>query len=395
MFLQLEEADPTNPSLVPDNDTPEVSQGEEDVGSPEMRTLDKTEKGKGKKDSPFFRGYVTSSGDKFQEIFASPKAKNVTKEARKIELDPTPADRIDLANTEGDFDFDTEDKTQFIEADLQDFSDIDDEDSADYTETRIKNRLYRYHLRETESKPEDLCNHEDNKEFIRECTEFILKKNLSRKIKKSNLDKSLGHLFTYPDCLLNFLAEKHDNFNLRRLVAFKDKNQFLQLKDPMLGWIKRTGGESGLENPSRQKEQLKAHENLRSFLIRKLKEEDFGNDLGLIVWSQKIRENIDQISEDIEHGEFFGQLNKLCEQDRQKILIAKSILKPDDNLKEVNALKVYFSSEKFRAREVKLNNVFQVAVEKDEIGHKDLYDVGNFARVLLGKNAIHCSDDEQ
>ena len=174
-------------------------------------------------------------------------------------------------------------------------------------------------------------------------------------------------------------------------MAFKDKNQLLQLKDPMLGWIKRTGGESGLENPSRQKEQLKAHENLRSFLIRKLKEEDFGNDLPLMVWSQKVRENIDQISEDIEHGGFYGQLNKLIDQEHEKILIAKSILKPNDNLKEANAVKVYFSSEKFRAREVKLNNVFQVAVDKDEIGHKDLYDVGNFARVLLGKKCL-CLD---
>ena len=58
-----------------------------------------------------------------------------------------------------------------------------------------------------------------------------------------------------------------------------------------------------------------------------------------MIWGQKVREQIDQISEDIQHGEVFGQLNKLVEQNRQKVLIAKSILQPSDNQKEANALK--------------------------------------------------------
>ncbi len=410
VFLLLEEPDPTNPfnGEVLENDATEVlSQGNHSIPAAESplaekKTPDKSEKmspvKKEKEDSPFFRGYAPRGENDFVETFASPNSKE-SKESVDLDsahgysgdgadvLDSAPGysgNRADVVCAGGDLELD-EDMPQLIDADLQDFSDIEDGDSLDYTETRIKNRLYRYHLRESESKPEDLCNHEDNKEFIRECAQFILKKNLSRNEKKSNLDKSLGHLFRYDDSLLNYLAEKHPGFNLRRLIAFKDKDDFIQLKDPMLGWIKRTGGESGLENPGRQKEQLKAHENLRSFIIRKLKEEDFGNDLMAMIWGQKVREQIDQISEDIQHGEVFGQLNKLVEQNRQKVLIAKSILQPSDNQKEANALKVYFSSEKFRAREVKLNQVCQVAFDKNDVGHKDLYDVGNYGRTLLGK----------
>ena len=420
VFLLLEEPDPTNPfnGVVLENVATEVlSQGNHSIPAAEsplaeQKTPDKSEKmspvQKEKEDSPFLHGYVPRGENEFVETFASPNFKDKTEES--VDLDAVPGYSGDMADVfdsapgysgdganvldsapgysgdgaDVDIELD-EGKSQFIDADLQDFSDIEDGDSLEYTETRIKNRLYRYHLRETESQPEDLCNHEDNKEFIRECAQFILKKNLSRNEKKSNLDKSLGHLFRYDDCLLNYLAEKHPGFNLRKLIAFKDKDNFIQLKDPMLGWIKRTGGESGLENPSRQKEELKAHENIRSFLIRKLKEEDFGNDLMDIIWGQKIREQIEQIGDDIQHSEVFGHLNKLIEQNRQKVVIAKSILQPSDNQKETNALKVYFSSEKFRAREVKLNQVFQVAFDKNDVSHKVNYDVGNFGRTLLGK----------
>ena len=51
-------------------------------------------------------------------------------------------------------------------------------------------------------------------------------------------------------------------------------------------------------------------------------------------------------------------------------------------------MKVYFSSEKFREREVKLEKIFQNSVSNDDVTHRDGYDVGNFGRVLLGKQLL-------
>ena len=403
-------ADPTNPNLeVP----PQIEANNEALEREEhpvddnmcLETIESPEEEpsrgeKSKIESPGFRGYIPDDGKTFTEVFKSPNAKmdgDFSKKMRRRCIDPSETQDLDIESTAGlagdvakapGVDIE-EDKMEDepvninIDADVNDFSDVEDSDSSEYTETRIKNKLYRYHLRETETKSDDLCNRGGNKEFIKDCTEFILKKNLSRKSDKSNLDKSTGHLFRYEDSLLQHLSKNDPGFNLSRLVAFHDKDLFVKIKDPMLSWIKETGGESGLENPGRQREQLKAHADIRGYLIRKIKETDFGNDIPDILWFGKMREHIEQISEDIEHSGVWGVLNTLEDQKRLKIQIAKEIINPEDSLKELNALKVYFASEKYRNRELKLQKIFQDAVDTNEISHKDFYAVGNFSRVLL------------
>ena len=424
VFLPLEAADPSNPNL---EFSPQIDANHEAVdrgdGSADDNNIEDVRMSdpgpsrglKRKIDSPDFRGYTSGDGQTFTEVFKSPDYEkrdgDNSKKMRRRCIDVHPItdfsgeeenlSSVDNEEDKGqeeepvniDADISEEDKGQeevpgLIPVDISDFSDVEETDSQEYTEDRIKNKLYRYHLRETETKPSDLCNQEGNKEFIRECTDYILKKNLSRNSKKSNLDKSTGHLFRYEDSLLNYLTKNIPGFTLSRLVSFKDRDQFLKIQDPMLTWIKETGGESGLENPSRQREQLKGHADIRKFLIRKLKETDFGNDLHDILWSGKIREHIEQISEDIEQSGVWRVLNKLEEQSRKKIQIAKEIINPEDNLKELNALKVYFSSEKFREREVKLEKSFQNSVRNNDVTHRDGYDVGNFGRVLLGKQLL-------
>lgn len=411
-FLPEDAADPTDPSIeVPPQiqvaANNEVLEREDHLADDNisLETIKSSEEEpsrgeKSKIKSPGFRGYIPDDGKTFTEVFKSPENANkdgdFSKKMRRrcidnvktqdLDVDSTASPTGDVAKTNVDIEEDQmEDEPVNIDADVSDFSDVEDTDSSEYTETRIKNKLYRYHLRETESKSDDLCNLDCNKEFIKDCTEFILKKNLSRKSNKSNLDKSTGHLFRYEDSLLHYLSKKDPGFNLSRLVAFENKDLFVKIKDPMLGWIKETGGESGHENPGRQREQLKAHADLRGFLIRKIKEIDFGNDIHNILWSGKMREHIEQISEDIEHSGVWGILNTLEEQKRLKIQIAKEILNPEDTLKELNALKVYFASESYRNRELKLDKICQDAVDTGEISHKDFFDVGNFSRVLLGK----------
>ena len=424
VFLPLEVADPSNPNLEfsPQIDANHEAEdrGDGSADDNNIEDLITSDPGpsrgvKRKIESPNFRGYTSGDGQTFTEVFKSPDYEkrdgDNSKKKRRRCIDVHPItdfsdeeenlSSVDNEEDKGqeeepvniDADISDEDKGQeevpgLIPLDISDFSDVEETDSQEYTEDRIKNKLYRYHLRETETKPGDLCNQEGNKEFIRDCTDFILKKNLSRNSKKSNLDKSTGHLFRYEDSLLNYLTKNIPGFTLSRLVSFKDRDQFVKIQDPMLTWIKETGGESGLENPSRQREQLKGHADFRKFLIRKFKETDFGNDLHDILWSGKIREHIEQISEDIEQSGVWRVLNKLEEQSRKKIQIAKEIINPEDNLKELNALKVYFSSEKFREREVKLEKIFQNSVSNDDVTHRDGYDVGNFGRVLLGKQLL-------
>ena len=397
--------DPTDPTK--DNDTPDNVSNEDDQEMRDdhvphlLQTPEKeTSQSENTTISPDFHGYSTIDQTTFREVFAAQNSAFSSRKRKEVGLDSNLSQAADLDNNmdmesgpylseelddkeDDDHDnFDDEDPSK-LAASLSDFSDIEDDDTPEYTQARIERKLYRYHLRREQPEDNDLCKREGNVEFLEDFEKFVLGKNLSRNEKKSNIDKARGHLGGYHYSLLNHLTKLDPDFTLSRLVAFKDKEKFVKLRDPLLTWIKEIGGESGLENASRQKEMLKVHSDLRRYLIKKLKQTDFGNDLHEILWAQKIREHIDEITSDIHDSGVFACLNRVIEQNRQKILIAKSLITPAQDQKEATALRVYLSSEKFKEREISMNKVFTESMEKQEIGHRDFQSVGNFARVLL------------
>ena len=89
--------------------------------------------------------------------------------------------------------------------------------------------------------------------------------------------KCLGYLFLYEDSMLNFLSEKHEDYDLDKHF-FPLSISFMEVKDPTIigGWIQSIGGPSGKSEPSRRKEMLKAHARWRGFVKEKLEETDFG-----------------------------------------------------------------------------------------------------------------------
>ena len=405
VFLLNGQPDPSDPSEpdnnAPDNVSNEDSQDIQDdnvrdvVRTPEKETSEAANSSKSI--SPDFHGYSTIDPNTFREVFAAQNSRsshrdevslesNLLKASEKENVESVPP----LLSEETDYmdedDSNFGDEVNFV-ASHSDFSDIEDEDTPDYTQSRIEKRLYRYHMRRVQPESNDLCKQPGNVEFIEDFEKFVLGKNLSRNANKSNIDKSVGHIARYDDSLLNFLTKQNPNFTLSCLVAFKDKDKFVKLKDPMLDWIKEIAGESGLEMASRQKEKLKGHSDLRRYVTRRLKQTEFGNDLTEILWSQKIREQIDEITTDIQESGVFGVLNKVIEQNRQKVLIAKSLINPAQDQKEAKAIGVYFASEKFKKREIAMNKVYLDTMEKDENpGHRDFYNVGNFGRTLLALN---------
>ena len=405
VFLLNGQPDPSAPSG-PDNSAPDIVSNEDsqDIEDDNVRDIVRTPEketseaaNSSKIVSPDFHGYSTIDEKTFKEVFAaqnSPSShrdevsleSNLLRAGEKeknIESGPFLSEEIDSMD---DDDSNFGDEVNFV-ASHSDFSDIEDEDTPDYTQARIEKRLHRYHMRSVQPESNDLCKKPGNVEFIEDFEKFILGKNLSRNANKSNIDKSVGHIARYDDSLLNFLTKQNPNFTLSCLVAFKDKDKFVKLTDPCLDWLKEIAGESGLEMASRQKEKLKGHSDLRKYVKRKLKQTDFGNDLTEILWSQKIREQIDEITTDIQESDVFPCLNKVIEQNRQKVLIAKSLISPAQDQNEAKALGVYFASEKFKKREIAMNKVYLETMEKDDIpGHRDHYNVGNFARTLLAIN---------
>ena len=378
-FLLNTDPDPKDPSeivnLAPDApDAPDMANNDDSQEIPgnnvsnllETPEKEMSSQSQSNNISPDFHGYSTT----FKEVFAakvssSSHSDEIVAGEKDKHIEPgcstsfaVPASSKDIVDMDDDgSDIDDPD-FDFDPTLLSDFSDIEDDDSPDYTQHRIERRLYRYHMRREEPENNDLCKREGNMEIIEDFSKFVLGKNLSRNKKKSNIDKSVGHVAGYEDSLLEFLTKKQPDFTLSRLIAFKDKNIFVKLTDPLLDWIKDTAGESGLENASRQREKLKAHSDLRRYVIKKLKQTDFGNDLHDILWAQKIRDHINDISADINESDVWPTLNRVVEQERQKILIAKSLINPGHDQKECKALGVYLASKKFRDREISMNDLF-------------------------------------
>ena len=80
-------------------------------------------------------------------------------------------------------------------------------------------------------------------------------------------NKALGHLFKYPDSLLNHRVLKDPEFLLKDLLRFHENPPTRKLVENPSGWIEDITGESWLENPSRVVEKLKAHSRLRSYVL--------------------------------------------------------------------------------------------------------------------------------
>ena len=262
-------------------------------------------------------------------------------------------------------------------------SDIEPDDSAEFTQMRLANKKRRYKAREerkvAEKEPHLLP---DNKVFIEDFRRFVSKKGVSDNPEQNTFKKSDGILFRHDDCWLKFMIKKKPGFMLNDLIKFDKKDEFVEMKDPQ-AWMDTIAGPSGNDDPSRQREMLKSHKQLRDYVARKLSDADLGGDYQDLWWQDKVQKNLEQITKNITERGIFGKLADLIKIEFTEKQISREVLCPNKNINEVKANSVYFSSKEFVTREEKNNDIWKKATEADSISEKDFNEFLNFSRHVL------------
>ena len=263
-------------------------------------------------------------------------------------------------------------------------SDIEDGDSPSYTQRRLKNKGERYQKR-NRNKNEDVKPHEteDSKVFIDDFNRYLTKRSLNDSDTSTN-NKAIAYLFKYHDSFLYYMLKANPAFKLSSLIAFHDSG-LVELTDPVHGWTDSISGDSGNENPSRRREQLKNHAFLRDFVMVKLKTADFGTKLEDLMKKDKLKSNLEQVKRDVKDSRIWGQTKKQINQNKQKVDNAKLLVNPAQNANEAKSISVYLSSQEFRSREAKMMITWQKFENGENIGVKEFNDLANFVRHLLGK----------
>ena len=263
-------------------------------------------------------------------------------------------------------------------------SDIEDGDSPSYTQRRLKNKGERYQKRNW-NKNEDVKPHEteDSKVFIDDFNRYLTKRSLNDSDTSTN-NKAIAYLFKYHDSFLYYMLKANPAFKLSSLIAFHDSG-LVELTDPVHGWTDSISGDSGNENPSRRREQLKNHAFLRDFVMVKLNTADFGTNLEDLMKKDKLKSNLEQLKRDVKDSRIWGQTKKQINQNKQKVDNAKLLVNPAQNANEAKSVSVYLSSQEFRSREEKMMTTWQKFENGESIGVKEFNDLANFVRHLLGR----------
>ena len=226
-----------------------------------------------------------------------------------------------------------------------------------------------------------------NARIMSEFTTYLQAQRFDTASNDSNLStvrKCLGYLFLYEDSMLNFLSEKHEDYDLDKHF-FPLSISFMEVKDPTIigGWIQSIGGPSGKSEPSRRKEMLKAHARWRGFVKEKLEETDFGFTGEAFYKKEIILKNLEKISEKISVKKIFSQLSKLENQARTQKQKARQILYPSQNYKEQTSVKKWFESAKAKEEEEACLKIYQKAMSGNKLGPKEFNRFANYARFTL------------
>ena len=260
-------------------------------------------------------------------------------------------------------------------------SDVEPDDSEEFTQRRLQNKILRYKKRIGISSTDlDPSATPENKGFIEDFGSFVSKRGISEN--DYTFRKSDGLLFRHQDSLLKDLIKKRPGFKLNDLVNFANKEDFVEIQDPQ-SWIEQIGGQSGNDNPSRMKEMYKSHKQLRDYVLRKLSEAEIGSGFMDLWWKDKIRSNLEQITKDVNSRGVWTKLESLIKVELRQKQISQESLAPNKSANEVKANAVYFSSKEYLAREEKNNLIWRHAMDTGEISEKDFNDYLNFSRHIL------------
>ena len=266
---------------------------------------------------------------------------------------------------------------------LEEDSDVEDEDSEEYTQRRLLNKRNRYQKRRNTSFDGNPADDASNKLFIEDFVQHVVRNSSTMNNNSSTVSLSTSLLFRHDDSFLVYTKKRNPTFSLSNLICFQDEENFIELKDPS-SWIDDISGEDGRRNPIRRKEMYKAYKRLCSFVLKELGNADFGTDLMSLLRRDKIKNNLKDIGEEIHQSKRWSNLQKIIDQDHREVQKAKDIVKPNERFNEEKANQTYFASETFKERVRKNEKIWENAVTTNKApGAKDFDALGNFARHLL------------
>ena len=263
-------------------------------------------------------------------------------------------------------------------------SDINEDDEEDWSQKLKENRLERYLKRNIGvTKPEALHEKTGNREFIEEFHTFM--KDL-KQAGNSTIGKACSWLFYYPNSFLKFETNNNNDFLLNRLLAFADEERLLEVSLP-IEWQQSEAGTSGQDNPSPRKEMMKAHGALRDFLLYKLEAASLGTSAESLIRKDRIRTNILNVETMISRLKIHPKLNKQVRNELKDKIDMQEISNPNQVFLEINAVKHFFASNKYRELYDKKIEVWRKALADNAISKADFVDFGHFARFILGKKS--------
>ena len=223
------------------------------------------------------------------------------------------------------------------------------EDSEEFKRKLIENRNERYSLRNEDLYENDIAKLPANEEFLEDLDDYLktVKYTANSRNAENIRGKTRGHIGTHPHSLLRYETDLDPEFNLSRLICFTNPGQLIELKDPVTWIRKQIGGHDGRQNPSMQKEMLKAYSRVRDYVLFKLQNTKMGSDYQDLQRKRDLRQNIEDIEDNLKRNNTWRHLESLVKNEANKVKTAKAQQNPTRANDEANCVPNWFKSDVF------------------------------------------------
>ena len=189
--------------------------------------------------------FDVNSGEKIE-----PELEKETGIDHQVDLDWEIDDEISASYEEHLMDDENMEDPEHGDLKLDDDSDIEPEDTEEFTKQRLQTKKDRY-IERRHLAPGHPANSGPNKKFIEDFVKMVIKYSKTKNEKSSTISLSTALLFRHPDSFLMYQLRSDPTFSLDKLICFKDEVNLVELCDPS-PWIDEIGGDSGKLNPIRE-----------------------------------------------------------------------------------------------------------------------------------------------
>ena len=326
--------------------------------------------------SPVMHGFTPPNSEKVL------KQKNISKKLEMIHKEVLAKTQLILAediDQREDLGIDAErEKTPHQEDNVSSDSDLEPDDTEEFTSARIAKKKARHERRNI---PAAVPLHElpENEKILKELESYLMKKTI-KTVNKNNkgIEKVLGHIGTYKDCLLKFEFSRDESFCLSRNVSFSS-DEYLDVKNP-LEWLQETE-----DQPQRCKERLKAHSAYRDFVKYKVENSSLGTSLEALLRKRAITDGLDSITKFISTHRIYAQYQSVENRDKVELEAAKLRIMPDAAIKEASAVSVWNNSQEAKDEMAKYDKLYEDAIKAGKIGPMKFASYAHFCRFNMVK----------